>query len=477
MDKTLAEKYYSRPEIQQAILKFAKDREVGTRFDGFYGKRPDMLEHISDVKDLVKKGIQSFHFSEERWANPLLLGNEKLSEEDKNKNRIGWDLILDLDGVDFIYSKIVGKIIIEYLNEIGIKNVSTKFSGNKGFHIGIPFEAFSSEIIGIGKTSSLFPQAPRKIAIYLMVKLKEKISKAILEYDNGIENISKKYNIPIQDMLTENDEFNYLKLIEIDTILISSRHLFRAPYSLNEKSGLVSIPVKNENINDFEKFLAKPEKIDPKRYENFEFLNYNPQYGKDANILLTKAYDSDLSPEDLIDVKDLEKRSLNSQKIIKSQYGKITSSANFEIAEFEINEEVDMKDFPKTILYTLENNFPDGKKRALFLLLTFLYSIKYSDETIGQLIEEWNSKQETPLKPNYIKAQITWFKAQNKTISPPNFNNDNYYKSIGIPKEIIEKDKKKFKNINIKNPLHYIFILLTEKASKQEEKDKKTKSM
>jgi DNA primase catalytic subunit len=472
MERSLAEKYYSRDDIAKAILKFAKDREVGTQFDGYFGKRPDMLEYLSDVKDLIKKGIFSFHLSEERWANPLLLGNNKLSEEEKNKNRIGWDLILDLDGVDFVYSKIVGKIIIEFLYELGIKNVSTKFSGNKGFHIGIPFEAFSTEIIGIGKTSSLFPEAARKIAVYLMIKLKDKISKAILDYEGGIEKISKKYEIPIKDLKTENGEFNYMKVIEIDTILISSRHLFRAPYSLNEKSGLVSIPVKNENINDFEKFLAKPEKIDPKKYEKFEFLNYNPEFGKDGNILLTKAYDSDLSPEDLIDIKDLERRSLNSQKNIKSQYGKITSTGNFDVADFEINEKIDIKDFPETIKFTLENNFPDGKKRALFLLLTFLYSIKYSEDVIKQLIEDWTNKQENPLKPNYINAQITWFKSQSKTISPPNFNNDNYYKSIGIPKELIIKDKKKFKNVTVKNPLHYVYLLLKTKPQKRKKKEK-----
>ena len=33
------------------------------------------------------------------------------------------------------------------------------------------------------------------------------------------------------------------KFLEIDTVLISSRHLYRMPYSLHEKSGLVSLPI------------------------------------------------------------------------------------------------------------------------------------------------------------------------------------------------------------------------------------------
>ena len=109
MDKILPRKYYSRPEIEKAILSFAKDREIGVMFDGFFGKRPDVIEYVSDIRILVGKGVFSFHCSEERWANPLLLGNERLSVDERNKNRIGWDLILDLDGVDFIYSKLFCK--------------------------------------------------------------------------------------------------------------------------------------------------------------------------------------------------------------------------------------------------------------------------------------------------------------------------------------------------------------------------------
>lgn len=454
MDKFLAQKYYGREDVQKAILEFAKDREIGVMFDGYFGKRPDVIEYLTDVKSLVKKGVFSFHCSEERWANPLLLG-EDLSEEDKDKNRVGWDLILDLDGVDFIYSKYLGKVILDYLDEIGIKNVSLKFSGNKGFHIGIPFEAFSKDcpnlVQGISETRLLFPDVAKKTVMFLLHELKDKISKDILEKEGGgmtaIKFMSEKYNIPIEDLGydEENNTFNFMKIIEIDTILISSRHLFRMPYSLNEKSGLVSVPIKKEKIMEFEKNWAKPDNVKPEWNKAFDFLKYDEQYGKDGNILLMKVYeDEDYMYDEMY--KEIEEKSKNKGDFV-----------------IEITEEVDIKDFPLTINYLLSNNLEDGRKRAIFLLLTFLTSIKWKVDTIEEFIYDWNDKLEKPLKKNYIGAQLSWFKAQNKTLSPPNFDNDNYFKGLGIPEELIKKDVNKFGKLKAKNPLHYVFLLLKNK--------------
>lgn len=480
MEKALASKYYSRPEIKKALLGFAKDREIAVRFDTFFGKRPSILDNNYDIDNFVRKDVSSFHCSEERWLNPLLLGNNVKSKEEQEKNRTGWDLILDLDGVDFAYAKIVGAIIIKFLSDIGVRNVSTKFSGNKGFHLSIPFEAFSSEIVGFGPTRLLFPQAPQKIAMYLMKELKGPISKAILEYSGPVETIAKKYNLDVGDLIIDDDvsyNLNYIKLIEIDTILITSRHLFRMPYSLHEKSGLASIPVRNDSIMDFERFLAKPEKVDPKKYENFEFLKYNADYGKDANILLMKAYD-EISDDEMF------KETIEKHKLIRkehkgarnSQFGGLTFLTDSVVfAEFEITEEVELKDFPKTISYILKTSFVDGKKRALFVLLTFLYGIKWDKKHIEIMINEWNEKNEDPLKSNYIKAQLYWFNSQIKVISTPNFNSDNYYKLIGISKEIIFEDLKKFR-IKVKNPLHYVYLYQKSKQKGAKSVKKKDKT-
>ncbi|MCA9495992.1 MAG: hypothetical protein KC589_03540 [Nanoarchaeota archaeon] len=476
MEENLAQNFYSRNDIQKAILKFAKNREIGTRFDGYFGKRPEVMDNLYDIKKLIEKGVLSFHMSEEIWENPLLLGNQNQTEEEKIKNRNGWDLILDLDGVDFLYAQIAGKIIIEFLEELGIKNISTKFSGNKGFHIAIPFEAFSKNIIGIGETRTLFPQAARKIASYIMFEVKGKISKQILENEKSIENIAKKYNIPLEDLINDDPKslnFNFEKVIEIDTILIASRHLFRMPYSLNEKSGLVSIPVENNKITSFKKFEANPDMVKPEKYEKYEFLKYNPKFGKDADILLVKSYEDNEERK-----QELEKRARKLKQERQGMKKGLIFEGDYSGDLFEITEEVDPKDFPQTIQFVLNNELPDGKKRALFLILTYLYSIKYKPEHIDEIIENWNKKQPTPLKTNYLHAQLFWFNSRNSIISPPNFTNDNYYKGIGIPEDIIQADRNKFKNTNIKNPLHYTYIMqqrnqIQKEAEENQKKDKK----
>src|SRR3989338_5595644 len=68
-------KYYSRKDVQKKILESAKDREIGVKYgkDGGFGKRPDVLQFDNDILELVKGGATSFHVSEERWKNPLLI--------------------------------------------------------------------------------------------------------------------------------------------------------------------------------------------------------------------------------------------------------------------------------------------------------------------------------------------------------------------------------------------------------------------
>lgn len=456
--------FYLREDILERLLHFAQNREIGVVYDGYFGRRPDVIETKSDVIALINKGVKSFHCSEERWLNPLMLGGEKKTE-DRDKNRLGWDLILDLDGVSFEYSKIVGDIIIKYLEEIGVYNFSVKFSGNKGFHIALPYECFSS-YHGVEEMRVQFPKLPKNIAMYLMYTLRGRISKELLKKEGSIEKIAKKYELDPQE-LTINDEesyhFNFMKVIEIDTILITSRHLFRMPYSLNEKSGLVSIPLKPSRILEFSKEEAKPQKVIPENYREFEFLSYNSKYGKDGNKLLSiieEPDEDDFTGGSYIDTKGIEESSKGYSQWKRDSLGKLSLHSGGEV--FEITGTVDMKDFPKTIKYVLDNSFEDGKKRALFLLMTYLYSINWSSEQIERIITEWNEKNQEPLKKNYLTAQFNWFKQQQK-ISPPRFDNENYFRQIGIPQEIIDKDITAFSHTRVKTPLHHTYILLKTK--------------
>ena len=453
MNPQTVRQYYARQDIQQAMLSFTPHREITGQFEGYFGKRPDVMELPSDFRVYQKQGVRSLHMSEERWENPLMLGNEK-SDEDRAKNRIGWDLILDLDGKEMQLARIVGDVVIRYLQRLGVHNVSVKFSGNKGFHIGVPFEAFSREIVGLGETRLLFPEAPRRVSSFLLAELRGEITKRLLEYGGSIEELAKKYDMDPQELASSDEKSHYMdfmKIIEIDTILIASRHLFRMPYSLHEKSGLVSIPIPLDALLRFDpKKEATPDQVDPSAYASYEFLAYNSQYGKDADILLSKAYEDDY--EEMMSHATVNRRAKDSSG-----------------THFEITEEVAIKEFPQSIQYLLNHPMEDGRKRALFLLLSFLHSIKWDEQHIKETIWDWNKRQHTPLRENYVTTQIQWFANQQRTISPPNFEHNSYYEGIGIPKEVVDKDAQAFRQLTIKNPLQYVYHL---KRAKQAGKKK-----
>src|SRR3990167_139439 len=82
--------YYSNPKIVEAIVNFARDREVVPRYFEQFGKRPDILQYPSDIRELVKKGATSFHASEELWHDPLQLSSE-MSQSEMRDLRKGWD--------------------------------------------------------------------------------------------------------------------------------------------------------------------------------------------------------------------------------------------------------------------------------------------------------------------------------------------------------------------------------------------------
>ena len=105
-------------------------------------------------------------------------------------------------------------------------------------------------------------------------------------------------------------------------------------------------------------------------------------------------------------------------------------------------EDVKEEMFPKPIKKLLKG-LKDGKKRGLFVLITFLRSIGYSPEKINDIIKEWNKKNEPPLREGYIKTQIDWHIKQKRKILPPNYSNDAFYKDLGLLEG----------KVDVKNPL------------------------
>lgn len=474
--RALTKVYYSRQDIHKAIAEFSKGREVVPRYFEGFGKRPDTIQYVSDVMGLVQKGATSFHASEEIWNDPLSI-NSDMNKEEMNNARKAWDLLIDVDSPFFDISKEATKLIIETLERYGVKKYGIKYSGSKGFHIIVPSRAFP-EKFNDAETKNMFPEWPRAIVEFIFNEIKqdfrrrvgkivsfadmekkhEKIRivckncnnmalKGILRKLNcencgfkeerrdiksgkkelrcpncrsGYEAIEENYffcgrcrdfeneKIP----LTSNkypEMFEEIRgelaedVAELDLVLVAPRHLFRMPYSLHEKTALASVVLDKEEIDSFSPKDAMPLSVKVKNY----ILEVEEG---EAKKLLSTALEW--------------KRGLESEK--ESEEKK--NNKNYENFEIKgVTEEI----FPKPIKKLLLG-LKEGRKRGLFILITFLKSINFPNEYISQKITEWNKLNEPGLKEGYIKSQLEWHFRQKRKILPPNYDNQSFYKDLNL---------------------------------------------
>ena len=500
--RKITQLYYSRPEVQKAIYEFSKNREISPRYFEGFGKRPDSFQFKGDIFSLVKKGATSFHASEELWKNPLEI-ETGMDEKASNELRIGWDLLIDIDCKWFDYSKLAAKAIIKVLNNHGVKNVGIKFSGSKGWHILVPWEAFPKEVSGIA-TKNLFPELPRKVIAYLRAKSRDEMEKLLpkdfekqfkkIEIKKGVkcrncgeiagqfheveyyckfcrqgeirktkenlklkcaecgrelEEVSKievlecaKCNIDSKknpDKFTEFSQTDLFELMGLDLVLVSPRHLFRMPYSLHEKTSLASVVINEEEIEDFEFKNADPMSV--------KVREFSPEAKEnEAEELVLRSL-------------DWSKASGFDKEIEKKAEGKY---ANFKPIELKNLEE---SEFPPCVKKILEG-VKDGRKRALFVLINFFRSIGVEKEILEKKIQDWNEKNEVPLKKGYINSQLVW-SYRRKPILPQNCRE--FYLSLGV----CSPDKT---CSSIKNPVNYTVRRNYAKNNLKKEKPKKKKS-
>ena len=433
----IARKYYARNDVAKAILRHAKNREVVPKYYDTFGKRPDTLEFTNDIKALALKNATSFHCSVELWKDPMQLAKE-LNEEQLNELRLGWDLLIDIDCNFLDYSKETAKLIIKALEWHGIKNYGIKFSGSKGFHIVLSHLAFPEKIKFEGREISIagfFPQGTRIIASYIADFIEKELRDAILSMST-LNDISKATNKEIKELMI-GEKFNPYSIISLDSMLMSSRHLYRMPYSLHEKTGLASVVISKAQLNAFNLSMAKPSAIIIK-----PFIKKPLQ--EEARELLLNALDWQAREKLVIgdiEVKKIEYREFKPLKLIK----------NIEQA------------YCGCIKKALEGIKHDGRKRALFVLITYFRSLGFNFEKIESIIDEWNKKNYKPLRESYIKGQLNWFKKQTKTILPPNHDSSIYYSDIGI---LTEKCKA------FKNPIVYTLKVLREIKRQRKRKSK-----
>ncbi|MBN2052172.1 hypothetical protein JW756_01595 [Candidatus Woesearchaeota archaeon] len=428
--KTLS--FYKRKDIQEEMVQHAKDKEVAFRFDEAFGKRPEVLNYPNDILELAKQRVTSFHCSEELWKNPLNL-SPTLRKEELDALRKGWDLVLDIDCKFFEYSRIAAHFTVRALKKNNVKSISAKFSGNKGFHIAVPFEAFPKNVGGVNIVD-LFPEAPRRIAAYITEMIRKPLADEIMKFEkNDFSSIMKKTGFKQEEIKRyETSEFgdkipklNVDPFLEIDTVLISPRHLYRMPYSFHEKSQLISVPVDINHILEFEKEQAKPENVNIKH----SFLDRNIER-PDAELLLRNAFD--FAPQKA-GWTELDEGSTH-KKLGKQDYA---------LPEKAIGEE----NFPPCINIILRG-LEDGKKRSCFVLINFLASCGWDYDLIEKKLVEWNEKNAEPLRPQYILGQLRYAKMSKKILPPPSCNNLAYYKAYSVckPDDLCRQ---------IKNPLQY----------------------
>lgn len=519
--------YYKRREVQEAILRHAGNREVSPRYGEGFGKRPDVLLNPQDVLEFAKRKATSFHVSEERWDNPLLI-QTGMSRQDANALRTGWDLVLDIDAKDWGISRLTAWLFVQALRAHGISGISVKFSGNKGWHVGVPFEAFPLVMLDAQErdvpTKDLFPELPRAIATYLVQYIGSSdneliaIDNDVITFGNDrtgrrikgrLSDFAKKAGKPTQALIEtrcaecdvaieahtegyfllcpnpscqyrdgrrysreEKEGIDYRELecprcrkmrdfelltkracphmgkpgmrykrlfkidelIEFDTVLLASRHLYRMPYSLHEKSGLASAVVDPDAVLTFSKSSAKPGVVDLSR----TFLDPAEAIPGEAAALAHNAWAAFQRKE--------EKRASSMQR-------------EFEIVEDAIPEE----HFPPCIQRILEG-LPDGKKRAMFALTNFLTVCGWSHEMIEKRLFEWNARNPEPLREVVIRGHLRSLRMKKERILPPNCKS--FYQELGVCRPDMMCS-------TIRNPAQYTVKKATLAAPKKGRKAKK----
>ncbi len=431
LDMRSVQEYYSRGDVQKAILDLAKNREIAGVFKtGSFGNRPNVLIYPNDIIEMVKSGIIEFHSSLERWSNPMALRQDNYDEL-----RIGWDLILDVDCKEFEHARLGSMVICKALEKHGVKNYSIKYTGGKGFHIGIPWESIPNTI-DYKKAVLLFPDVARHMGMYIKNHIRDRLGEAFLKKYKP-EELAEQTGKPLGKILDE-DNIDPFQIIDIDAVLISSRHLFRMPYSINRKTGLVSVPIKPEDLSRFRKDDAHPDMVKVER----GFL----EKGKagEANILVAEAVDW-WTRKQIAERKSFERK-------------------------VRITKAIPQELFPPCIR-NVRDGLPDGRKRSVFILINFLSTLKWKRDDMENLILEWNKKNKPPLPENYVRGQLRWHKNRNKTILPPNCLNEGFYQSFGIckPDNFCGKDK------SVKNPVNYPFRKMDRKRPEKKVKRRSDK--
>lgn len=411
-------KYYSQERVQEALLKAAKDREaISSLEDGAYLRRPDVLLYPRDILERVKRGAVSFHYSVERWHQPMQLSAE-MPQRELSSMRKGWDFVLDIDSkVRLEHAKIAVRVVYDFLKDLGVEP-TVKFSGRRGFHVAIAAEAFPKSV-DFSETAKRYPEMPQILVSFIREKIKDTLLDALIAEEGGVAALTRTLAV---------SRLSPYEFIEFEKNW-GNRHLFRAPYSLHEKSWLVSLPLDIKQIEKFRAEDASPQKVEAAEPRDF-LVNKN----EEATELLLQALDWNAK-----------------QKVESIAAAKKT---------FSVKAPVDEQFFPPCIKNIL-SGLSDGRKRSLFTLITFLQNMNWTAEKIEPALQEWNSRNASPLPERMLRTQLKWHLRQSRKILPANCSSELFYKSLDVCKREANCGK---------NPVNYAFKLFLQQQSQHKRK-------
>jgi hypothetical protein len=473
--------WYKRPDVRAAMLVGALNKEIGVRYAESFGKRPDALEYEQEILQAVQRGATSFHASEELWSSPLAI-ETGMSKERSIELRTGWDLVLDIDFTNFAATKLITAALCSELERHGVTHYGVKFSGNKGFHIGVAWESFPETFDG-QSVAAQFPDLPRKMADYLVHTIdnpdngfalserlrellgqeesalhakrvcatcgKDRLDKTRFHYfvcgrcghqetkpaDTDPHCVCEKCATIMQRVEHRADTDNRCECganetrekfdLKIDTQLIASRHLYRLEYSLHEKSGLASVVLPKNAILSFQREHASPEHV-----------TTLPPFWHRSGDAVGQGY----------------------QLLVRSlAFTPVEAEPKYEHKEIVWEHGAAPEEtFPPCIKAILRG-MQDGKKRSVFVLINFLQSVGWSKDMIEARLHEWNKVNPEPLREVILSGSLRYHTG--KTVLPPRCDNKAYYVDFGVckPDTLCAR---------IKNPVQYVRLKIKQSGGK-----------
>lgn len=403
--RALALWWYGREDVQGGILRSCgEEREVAGRYhSGGFGKRPDMLMYPADVHVMARGGMTSFHFSVERWNKPTML-RPGMSDAEQATIRTGFDVVVELDPGDignFGHCTKAAIVFVNILRESGLGDPRVKFSGNKGWHVPVPWEWFPPTFGGV-PTAHLFPKVSRYVLTVLAERARPRLDEAFSR------------TLPPEEYdAVGRDPF---RVVEVDMNLSHRRHLIRAPYSLHEATGLVSVPVPADGILGFQKADARPTTV-----------RVNPSWSFWAVPEAERSLGAGILREAVA--------------LMEADKGaRVAYSNKFAAHGLNLGEAFD----PPCVRFVLRG-MEDGRKRCAFLLMSYWRCLGRPWGEVVAMAQAWNVRNRPSLKKSELRRMVEYLKENPYTM--PNCDHP-IYTAVGV----CQKDAT---CKCVKNPLSY----------------------